>query len=124
MIKAIYENIDEAGEQFAKALHRQSYLIFDNLGLHARVIDLPTYPVYRLCSDMMKGSGPSFTLKGRLSRLWCNKLRPWLLPERQKLIEKAYKEIRLLQRQALLDHIIEQAEEAGLYNYDKEASQP
>jgi hypothetical protein len=111
----ISENIEKAHEEFAESLRRQSYMIWDNLGLNVSLDDLPTQPIYKLCTELISGPENYFTLRGKLLRLWCRKIRPKLFPETQKLIEQAYENICILQKEALFKSVLEQARKRDLY---------
>lgn len=100
--------------EFETACHRKSFLIWDNLGIQVRVSDLPTAQAHTLLSELMYGSGSSRRLAYVLSRLWCLKIRPWLMPRRQAQIEQAHSDLQELQQVLLLNAVIDEGRRLGL----------
>ena len=84
----------------------QSKSLLDNFGIRVPMAELPTWPIFLVCSGALYGSGWP-------SRFWCCILRPRLQPEQQQLFEQAYQEAARLHRQALLNRVLEAGEGLG-----------
>lgn len=103
--------LEEAQAQFAEGIKRQSLLILDNVGIHVRYSDLPSYELLEQCRKALEGTG-------LLSRFWCRRLRPRLLPDCQATIEYANDQINYQMRREFIDAIMEQGRSLGLTNED------
>lgn len=77
--------------------------ILDNVGLRVDLKAWPFAPLYVLARDAKFG-------RGWLSRLWAQRVRPWLCPARQVLIDEAYAAAVLQRRQWFLNTVTEAKE--------------
>ena len=91
-------------EQFAQAVHRQSAMLLDNIGIRVSFAELPSAAEYREAKRVWYGTN-------WLSRLWCRKLRPVLFPHRHNLARQHFEAMRLLTQQEMMVEVLRQGEE-------------
>ena len=91
-------------EDLNRAIHRQSTMLLDNIGIRIRMEDLPSYPLLRGWRRIYYGTG-------WLSRLWCWHIRPRIDKETQGFIEAELGRIQDVIRQELLVAALAKGEE-------------
>lgn len=100
------EVTEELKQQFLTAIHRQSHLMFDNLGIRVNMSGLPSTQQWREAQNRLYGAG-------WLSRLWCRKLRPLLMPGLQQRYEDALLFEQERRQMEFMNAVLEQGKQAG-----------
>jgi len=78
--------------------------LLDNLGMTIRISDLAKYTTYRHWQNRYYGTG-------FCSRLWAQKIRPWLMPKRHAEIEQRYQNAKSAMHQSYLNAILEKMDD-------------
>ena len=93
---------DEQLDMLTEGIRRGSHLLLDNVGIHVRMSDTPSWALREALHRVMFG-------RGRLERFWCLSVRPWLMPRWQAQVEAAWERAGDLTRAELLAATLEQA---------------
>ena len=83
-----------------EAMGRQNKHLLDNFGITIKLSELPIWPIYKIDYANLYGSS-------WLSRLWCQHIRPRIMPARQARYEKRYKESRAVFLQQHMNAVLE-----------------
>lgn len=93
-------------EDFALACIRANKMMLDNVGISINEATLPTWAQLKADRDRLYGSR-------WLSRIWCQWIRPRLMPTRQRRYLAAYQISETAHRVAFMAAVLEQGEKMG-----------
>ena len=88
---------------FAQALHRQSAMLLDNIGIRVRFDELPSANEYRQAKRAWYGTH-------WLGRLWARHIRRVLFPRQHTLARQYFEAMQRLTQQELLVEVLRQGE--------------
>ena len=91
-------------EQFSKAIHRQSSMLLDNIGIHITFSDMPSHSAYQFWKHKRYGYN-------WLSAMWCQHIRRWLFPNKHQEIVRLFSVAQTQIQQELISAILTQGEE-------------
>ena len=74
--------------------------ILDNIGIKVNMRELPSFPLYEYASERLYGTH-------WLSRLWCRRLRPRLMPARQAEAERIMDDARRHMQMDFISAVLE-----------------
>ena len=88
-------------EQFAQAIHRQSTMLLDNIGIRVSFAELPSAAEYREAKRAYY-RGPWW---------WRRWFRPWLRPEHHRRLTREIERWHRVTQQEMLTEVMRQGEE-------------
>ena len=94
---------------FALAVQRENTMFLDNVGIRIDFASLPTWPRLRETRDRLFG-------RGLVGRFWCRKVRPRLMPNRQRQYRAEYEIADKAHRVEFMRAVLEKGKKEGYYD--------